>query len=192
MSLTPELSDAGSIQDEAVVQRMVALFDYDPWESSPNVDSDVSQRHVQSSFFHFKPLRGFFASIFRYFNRQAELGFRSGDIIYVLGDMDQDGFYYVRVTAMILQWISNICSVLNVHFAAITGGSAWTSGFGPLKLSAAAAVGLEENTPNVCCQCQLLFFSKIEEDKMSLYISKRSLLLFQICIRDKDSGATVL
>lgn len=26
---------------------------------------------------------------------QAELGFRSGDIIYVLGDMDQDGFYYV-------------------------------------------------------------------------------------------------
>lgn len=48
MSLTPELSDAGSIQDEAVVRRMVALFDYDPWESSPNVDSDVSQRHVNS------------------------------------------------------------------------------------------------------------------------------------------------
>lgn len=48
MSLTPELSDAGSIQDEAVVRRMVALFDYDPWESSPNVDSDVSQRHIKS------------------------------------------------------------------------------------------------------------------------------------------------
>lgn len=48
MSLTPEPSDAGSIQDEAVVRRMVALFDYDPWESSPNVDSDVSQRYVQS------------------------------------------------------------------------------------------------------------------------------------------------
>uniref|UniRef100_A0A1A7X3Y4 SH3 domain-containing protein n=1 Tax=Iconisemion striatum TaxID=60296 RepID=A0A1A7X3Y4_9TELE len=43
---------------------MVALFDYDPWESSPNMDSD------------------------------AELGFHSGDIIYVLGHMDQDGFYF--------------------------------------------------------------------------------------------------
>lgn len=27
--------------------------------------------------------------------RKAELGFRSGDIIYVFGDMDQDGFYFV-------------------------------------------------------------------------------------------------
>lgn len=96
MSLTPELSDAGSIQDEEVVRRMVALFDYDPWESSPNVDSDVSQRHIQSSFFHLKPLSVFFPLSFLYFNQQAELGFRSGDIIYVLGDMDQDGFYYVR------------------------------------------------------------------------------------------------
>ncbi|XP_029028219.1 RIMS-binding protein 2-like [Betta splendens] len=64
MSLTPELSESDSIPDDVVVQRMVALFDYDPWESSPNMDSEV------------------------------ELGFRSGDIIYVLGDMDQDGFYY--------------------------------------------------------------------------------------------------
>lgn len=28
---------------------------------------------------------------------QAELGFRCGDIIYVLGDMDQDGFFFVSV-----------------------------------------------------------------------------------------------
>lgn len=47
MSLTPDLSDAGSIPDVVVVRRMVALFDYDPWESSPNVDSDVSQGHIQ-------------------------------------------------------------------------------------------------------------------------------------------------
>uniref|UniRef100_A0A3B4UAS2 RIMS-binding protein 2-like n=1 Tax=Seriola dumerili TaxID=41447 RepID=A0A3B4UAS2_SERDU len=53
-----------SIPEDVVVRRMVALFDYDPWESSPNMDSEV------------------------------ELGFRSGDIIYVMGDMDQDGFYY--------------------------------------------------------------------------------------------------
>ncbi|KAM7399112.1 hypothetical protein PAMP_018404 [Pampus punctatissimus] len=63
MSLTP-LSDVASIPDNVVVRRMVALFDYDPWENSPNVDSEV------------------------------ELGFCSGDIIYVLGDIDQDGFYY--------------------------------------------------------------------------------------------------
>ncbi|XP_038549137.1 RIMS-binding protein 2-like [Micropterus salmoides] len=64
MSLTPSLSDVASIPDDVIVRRMVALFDYDPWESSPNMDSEV------------------------------ELGFRSGDIIYVLGEMDQDGFYY--------------------------------------------------------------------------------------------------
>lgn len=66
VSLSPEdVSDSGSIPDDVVVQRMMAIFEYDPWESSPNPDSD------------------------------AELGFRSGDIIYVFGDMDQDGFYFV-------------------------------------------------------------------------------------------------
>ncbi|XP_074536324.1 RIMS-binding protein 2 isoform X1 [Halichoeres trimaculatus] len=63
MSMTPALSDIITPED-VIVRRMVALFDYDPWESSPNYDSEV------------------------------ELGFRSGDIIYVLGDMDQDGFYF--------------------------------------------------------------------------------------------------
>ncbi|XP_053729221.1 RIMS-binding protein 2-like [Synchiropus splendidus] len=63
MSLTPEVSDVTSVPEDTVVRRMVALFDYDPWESSPNVDSE------------------------------AEMGFRAGDIIYVLGEMDQDGFY---------------------------------------------------------------------------------------------------
>ncbi|CAJ1065162.1 RIMS-binding protein 2 [Xyrichtys novacula] len=64
MSITPASSDIVSIPEDVIVRRMVALFDYDPWESSPNLDSE------------------------------AELGFRSGEIIYVLGDMDQDGFYY--------------------------------------------------------------------------------------------------
>uniref|UniRef100_A0A3B3D0T2 Si:ch211-105f12.2 n=1 Tax=Oryzias melastigma TaxID=30732 RepID=A0A3B3D0T2_ORYME len=58
------LSDTVSVPDDVSVRRMIALFDYDPWESSPNMDSE------------------------------AEMGFRCGDIIYVLGDMDQDGFYY--------------------------------------------------------------------------------------------------
>lgn len=65
VTLTPELSSSVmSVPEDLVVRRMVALFDYDPWESSPNIDSEE------------------------------ELGFRSGDIIYVLGEMDQDGFYY--------------------------------------------------------------------------------------------------
>lgn len=37
-----------------------------------------------------------------FFFSKAELGFRAGDIIYVLGDMDQDGFYYVSVYALYL------------------------------------------------------------------------------------------
>ncbi|XP_076002690.1 RIMS-binding protein 2 [Genypterus blacodes] len=64
LSLTPDPRDGGGVPEDVVVRRMVALFDYDPWESSPNVDNE------------------------------AELCFRSGDIIYVLGDMDEDGFYY--------------------------------------------------------------------------------------------------
>ncbi|KAK7131278.1 hypothetical protein R3I94_016423 [Phoxinus phoxinus] len=45
-------------------RRMVALYDYDPRESSPNVDVE------------------------------AELTFCAGDIIGVFGDIDEDGFYY--------------------------------------------------------------------------------------------------
>ena len=42
---------------------MIALYDYDPQELSPNVDAEV------------------------------ELSFQTGDIIYVYGDMDDDGFH---------------------------------------------------------------------------------------------------
>uniref|UniRef100_A0AAV2J0X4 RIMS-binding protein 2 n=1 Tax=Knipowitschia caucasica TaxID=637954 RepID=A0AAV2J0X4_KNICA len=45
-------------------RRMVALYDYDPRESSPNVDVE------------------------------AELTFCAGDILAVYGDIDEDGFYY--------------------------------------------------------------------------------------------------
>ncbi len=41
--------------------------------------------------------------VFLYFClSKVELGFHSGDIIYVLGDMDQDGFYYVSVSTIIV------------------------------------------------------------------------------------------
>ncbi|CAL8363603.1 unnamed protein product [Lota lota] len=45
-------------------RRMVAIFDYDPRESSPNTDIE------------------------------AELTFSAGDIVHVFGDMDDDGFFY--------------------------------------------------------------------------------------------------
>ncbi|XP_048016893.1 RIMS-binding protein 2-like isoform X1 [Megalobrama amblycephala] len=63
---TPSIapSETSSVPDGAKVHRMVAIFDYDPWESSPNVDIED------------------------------ELPFRAGDIIYVFGEMDSDGFYY--------------------------------------------------------------------------------------------------
>ncbi|XP_062328790.1 RIMS-binding protein 2-like isoform X2 [Osmerus eperlanus] len=59
-----DVNTVPSIPDNVTVHRMVALFEYDPWESSPNMDSEN------------------------------ELPFRAGDIIYVIGDMDQDGFFY--------------------------------------------------------------------------------------------------
>ncbi|GBO44623.1 RIMS-binding protein 2, partial [Araneus ventricosus] len=45
------------------VKKLVALYDYDPQELSPNVDAEM------------------------------ELAFRTGDVIYVYGDADEDGFY---------------------------------------------------------------------------------------------------
>ncbi|KAF7669159.1 hypothetical protein LDENG_00236050 [Lucifuga dentata] len=47
-------------------RRMVALYDYDPRESSPNVDVE------------------------------AELTFCAGDVVNVFGEIDEDGFYYVK------------------------------------------------------------------------------------------------
>lgn len=34
-------SETSSVPDGAKVHRMVAIFDYDPWESSPNMDIEV-------------------------------------------------------------------------------------------------------------------------------------------------------
>uniref|UniRef100_A0A3Q4BYZ9 SH3 domain-containing protein n=1 Tax=Mola mola TaxID=94237 RepID=A0A3Q4BYZ9_MOLML len=59
----PELNRRGLRRYQAS-RRMVALYDYNPRESSPNVDVE------------------------------AELTFCAGDIIAVFGDIDEDGFYY--------------------------------------------------------------------------------------------------
>ena len=49
------------------LRKMVALYDYDPQELSPNVDAEV------------------------------ELKFKTGDIIFVYGEMDDDGFYLAEL-----------------------------------------------------------------------------------------------
>uniref|UniRef100_A0A672SN29 RIMS-binding protein 2 n=1 Tax=Sinocyclocheilus grahami TaxID=75366 RepID=A0A672SN29_SINGR len=63
-SSSQDLSRSAGSMGSSRPRRMVAIFDYDPRESSPNADIE------------------------------AELTFSAGDIIYVLGDMDDDGFYY--------------------------------------------------------------------------------------------------
>merc|ERR1711976_589755 len=63
-SLTNSNPKSGSAIDEDMpAKRKLALYDYDPVELSPNVDSEV------------------------------ELMFRAGDIILVYGEMDDDGFF---------------------------------------------------------------------------------------------------
>ncbi|XP_028981129.1 RIMS-binding protein 2 isoform X3 [Esox lucius] len=56
--------DRRGLRQQQATRRMVALYDYDPRESSPNVDVE------------------------------AELTFCAGDIIAVFGEIDEDGFYY--------------------------------------------------------------------------------------------------
>ncbi|KAG5835203.1 hypothetical protein ANANG_G00269650 [Anguilla anguilla] len=60
-------SRRGTRQPPTATRRMVALYDYDPRESSPNVDVE------------------------------AELTFCAGDIIAVFGEIDEDGFYYGEI-----------------------------------------------------------------------------------------------
>ncbi|XP_075999451.1 RIMS-binding protein 2-like isoform X2 [Genypterus blacodes] len=64
-----EQNRRGLRRDQAS-RRMVALYDYDPRESSPNVDVE------------------------------AELTFCAGDILAVFGDIDEDGFYYAEMNGL--------------------------------------------------------------------------------------------
>ncbi|XP_030009053.1 peripheral-type benzodiazepine receptor-associated protein 1 isoform X2 [Sphaeramia orbicularis] len=60
----PPSASSGNPNPLPGARRMVAIFDYDPRESSPNTDIE------------------------------AELTFSAGDVIHVFGDMDEDGFFY--------------------------------------------------------------------------------------------------
>ncbi|XP_073674637.1 RIMS-binding protein 2 isoform X8 [Garra rufa] len=62
-------------QHPVSTRRMVALYDYDPRESSPNVDVEARYGGSLQS-------------------EEAELTFCAGDVITVFGEIDEDGFYY--------------------------------------------------------------------------------------------------
>uniref|UniRef100_A0A674BUX6 RIMS-binding protein 2 n=1 Tax=Salmo trutta TaxID=8032 RepID=A0A674BUX6_SALTR len=64
---TPVDKDRRGLCQHQATRRMVALYDYDPRESSPNVDVE------------------------------AELTFCAGDILAVFGEIDEDGFYYGEI-----------------------------------------------------------------------------------------------
>ncbi|XP_066545331.1 RIMS-binding protein 2 isoform X2 [Amia ocellicauda] len=71
-------------QHSVSTRRMVALYDYDPRESSPNVDVETqTERERECGGERLK--------------LEAELTFCAGDIITVFGEIDEDGFYYGEI-----------------------------------------------------------------------------------------------
>ena len=107
----------GDIYANMPVKKMVALYDYDPQELSPNVDSEVGsyaypvldyldsivnanilslelsitlcQENECQIYWKNVMIRNELSNEFP----QVELSFQTGDTIYVYGDMDDDGFY---------------------------------------------------------------------------------------------------
>ena len=67
------------------MKKMIALYDYDPMELSPNVDMEVSVIVRGNSRSQSRKLY------------QVELNFQTGDIIMVFGEMDDDGFYMAEL-----------------------------------------------------------------------------------------------
>ncbi|XP_035242051.1 RIMS-binding protein 2-like isoform X2 [Anguilla anguilla] len=77
---------------EPLPRRMVAIFDYDPLESSPNTDTE------------------------------AELCFSAGDVIDVFGDMDEDGFFHGHLNGREGLVPSNFLQALPLPEAQAMGG----------------------------------------------------------------------
>ncbi|XP_069038089.1 RIMS-binding protein 2 isoform X3 [Lepisosteus oculatus] len=71
-------------QHSVPTRRMVALYDYDPRESSPNVDVETQADRERECGGERLTL-------------EAELTFCAGDIITVFGEIDEDGFYYGEI-----------------------------------------------------------------------------------------------
>lgn len=158
MSLTPDLSDAASIPEDVVVRRMVALFDYDPWESSPNVDSEVSTMRMHEPHCVFYLFFCLFVC-FMWFVMMFQ------NIIVFSLFLSAKGWtrlsfrrHHIRVRWNGSRWIllcecqRSDCSLVfkltvlctSLIFISISGGFAWTERVGSIKLSAATSLGLEE------------------------------------------------
>ncbi|XP_072909690.1 RIMS-binding protein 2-like isoform X7 [Hemitrygon akajei] len=86
-----EWNRSSSALQNLPMKRMMAVFDYDPRESSPNVDIE------------------------------AELTFSAGDIITVYGDMDEDGFYYGNLNGIYGLAPSNFLEMISTEEAVGTG-----------------------------------------------------------------------
>ncbi|XP_053617014.1 RIMS-binding protein 2 isoform X4 [Plodia interpunctella] len=97
------------------VRRMVALYDYDPQELSPNVDAD------------------------------AELSFQTGQIIHVYGEMDDDGFYMAEIDGVRGLVPSNFLTDANDQYAVpgqtSQGGAGGVRGVGAAGGVGPGAVG---------------------------------------------------
>ncbi|KAJ8981873.1 hypothetical protein NQ317_008221 [Molorchus minor] len=103
----------GDIYATMPVKRMVALYDYDPQELSPNVDAEhkhtrrlrgtltKSWNRLHSSKPHpagypFLVTQSSTKNLFSH-QLQVELSFTTGQIINVYGEMDDDGFYQAEI-----------------------------------------------------------------------------------------------
>ncbi|XP_057572631.1 peripheral-type benzodiazepine receptor-associated protein 1 isoform X2 [Hippopotamus amphibius kiboko] len=86
----PKLASSAGLR---AARSMVAAFDYDPRESSPNLDVEVrTLRGGPARVGGGRVCPGLSPRLL--VSPQAELPFRAGDIITVFGGMDDDGFYY--------------------------------------------------------------------------------------------------
>lgn len=92
------------------VRRMIALYDYDPQELSPNVDAEV------------------------------ELKFRTGDLIDVYGDMDDDGFFLAELRGarglVPSNFLTEATTTTAAAAAAVTAPVASTLGPAPTSVAA--------------------------------------------------------
>ncbi|XP_035289716.1 peripheral-type benzodiazepine receptor-associated protein 1-like isoform X1 [Anguilla anguilla] len=98
-------------------RRMVAIFDYDPRESSPNADVE------------------------------AELKFSAGDVIYVFGDMDDDGFFYGEVNGQKGLVPSNFLQALPEAGAEAAGGPVGDQGTSESRRESQASLTVSEDPP---------------------------------------------
>ena len=75
---------------------MIALYDYDPMELSPNVDMEVGL-DIYNCIYNLTIYNCIYNLTIYTTPGQVELNFQTGDIITVFGEMDDDGFYMAEL-----------------------------------------------------------------------------------------------